>query len=170
MPKITFRRSAALLAAVVGALSTATPASAAHPVDFTLPAGFACPGFDVRIQATPDDRVVKEFTDKSGKVVRSILAGTGSQVTLTNQSTLRSLTLPSNGAVSRTVYNADGTRTVTATGHQVLILFPTDVPAGPSTTLFVGRVVYTADAFDNFVVQSTSGKTRDLCAELASTG
>ncbi len=27
------------------------------------------------------------------------------------------------------------------TGHNVLILFPTDVPAGPSTTLYVGQVV-----------------------------
>jgi len=28
-------------------------------------------------------------------------------------------------------------------GHNVLILFPSDVPAGPSTTLYVGRVVFT---------------------------
>jgi hypothetical protein len=27
----------------------------------------------------------------------------------------------------------------------VLILYPTDVPAGPSTTLNVGRVVFTID-------------------------
>lgn len=167
MPTLGLRRSAAVVTALAGALSVTAPAAAADPLDVTLPAGVACPGFALRIQATPDDRVLKEFTDKDGNLVRSIQAGTGSQVTLTNVSTGQSLTLPSNGAVSRTVYNADGTRTVTATGHLVLILFATDVPAGPSTTLIVGRVVYSANDANDFVVQSISGKTRDLCAELA---
>ena len=43
------------------------------------------------------------------------------------------------------------------TGHNVLILFPTDVPAGPSTTLYVGRVVVTVDSDGVFAVTDTNG-------------
>jgi hypothetical protein len=53
------------------------------------------------------------------------------------------ITLPSNGSVMKTTFNADGTRTVQATGNNVVILFPTDTPAGPSTKLYTGRIVYT---------------------------
>jgi hypothetical protein len=35
------------------------------------------------------------------------------------------------------------TRTVQATGNNIVILFPTDSPAGPSTKLYTGRIVYT---------------------------
>jgi hypothetical protein len=40
------------------------------------------------------------------------------------------------------------------------------VPAGPSTTLYVGRVVYTVDADAVFTLQSTSGRETDICATL----
>jgi len=52
-------------------------------------------------------------------------------------------------------------------GHNVLILFPTDEPAGPSTTLVVGRAVIAVDANQNFTVQQISGTTTDICAALA---
>jgi hypothetical protein len=81
-----------------------------------------------------------------------------SQLTFTNLSGDATVALPANGAVANTVYNADGSQTVTLTGHNVLILFPTDVPAGPSTTLYVGRVVYTVDAQGVFMLQSTRGR------------
>jgi hypothetical protein len=61
-------------------------------------------------------------------------------------STGEKVELPSDGSVTRTTINTDGTATVENTGHNVLILFPTDVPAGPLTTLYVGRLVYTADS------------------------
>jgi hypothetical protein len=48
----------------------------------------------------------------------------------------------------------------------VLILFPTDVPAGPSTTLYVGRVVFTVVG-DVFTLRSTSGTATDICAALS---
>jgi hypothetical protein len=48
-----------------------------------------------------------------------------------------------------------------------VIFFPTDIPAGPSTTLYVGQIVYTVDASGVFTLQSTSGTTTDLCALLA---
>ena len=58
-------------------------------------------------------------------------------------------------------------QTIQATGHNVVIFFPTDIPAGPSTTLYVGRVVYTVDAAGVFTLLSTSGRTTDLCVLLA---
>ena len=65
------------------------------------------------------------------------------------------------------VFNADGSQTVTVTGHNVLILFPSDVPAGPSTTLYVGRVVYTIGTDGVFTLVSTSGTATDICAALS---
>ena len=60
------------------------------------------------------------------------------------------------------------TTTFTATGHFVLILFPTDVPAGPSTTYYVGRVVVTIDNLTGvFTLQETRGTATDLCAALS---
>jgi hypothetical protein len=41
------------------------------------------------------------------------------------------------------------------------------VPAGPSTTLHEGRVVYTVDTSGAFTVQQVSGKTTDICAVLS---
>jgi hypothetical protein len=53
-------------------------------------------------------------------------------------------------------------------GHPVLIMFPTDVPAGPSTTLYVGRVVFDVDnATGVFTLKETHGKATDLCAALS---
>jgi hypothetical protein len=57
--------------------------------------------------------------------------------------------------------------TVDALGYNVIILFPTDFPAGPSTTLYVGRVVYTVDAAGVFRIQTHSGPTTDICAALS---
>ena len=53
------------------------------------------------------------------------------------------------------------------TGHNVLILFPTDVPAGPSTTLYVGRVVFTVDSDGVFAVTDTNGTSTDICVALS---
>ena len=110
---------------------------------------------------------MREFTDEDGNVVRLLSAGKGFDLTFTNLSTNETVELPSNGSVMRTTINADGTSTVENTGHNVLILFPTDVPAGPSTTLYVGRLVYTVDTVTGvFTLESTSGPTTDICALL----
>lgn len=149
----------ALLAALlVGAL----PGTAAGDFQITLPAGTACPGFAVSISGSGGN--------SSDKIVgngRIITTGTGSNLVFTNVATGETLALKSNGAPKQTTTNEDGTLTVTSEGHQVIVLFPTDTPPGPSTTLIVGRVVYTVDAAGNFVVQSVHGNTTNICAKLS---
>lgn len=161
------RRMAVAGAAASMAALAVVPGTSAADAPLILPAGTAC-SFGLRIDIVgPKSRVDRVFTDANGNKVREISAGRGAQLTFTNLATGATLALRSNGAVTRTVVNPDGTRTVTDTGHNVLILFPTDVPAGPSTTLFVGRIVFTADANDNFTLRSTSGTATNICAALS---
>ena len=106
---------------------------------------------------------VHEFTDANGNDVQ-LITGLAGPVTFTNTDTGASLTAPARGAVWKLVTTPDGrTTTFTATGHFVLILFPEDVPAGPSTTLYVGRVVFTIDNLTGvFTLQETRGTAADL--------
>jgi hypothetical protein len=161
--KVVGRFAAVALTAFTALIAGGQPASAAPPdSDITLPAGLACNDFDLRLQSTDSNTHTKTF--KNG---RTIAAGRGAVLTFTNLTTNESLTIQSHGSVSKTTPNEDGTTTVQATGHNVIILFPTDVPAGPSTILYVGRIVYTVSANNDFVVQNTSGKQTDICAQLA---
>jgi hypothetical protein len=162
--RLTIHRLVVVIVTVV--LGYASEATAADP-DFTVvfPAGTACT-FDLQVDGFGGHRQFREFKDKSGNVVRTLDAGTGSALTFTNLSTGTVLTTPSNGAVSRRTFNPDGSFTETDTGHNVLILFPTDNPAGPSTTLIVGRVVFTVDLSAVFTVQRVTGKVTDICAAL----
>lgn len=170
--KATRLASWAAALAVASALAVGVPVPvAAAEADFSivLPAGLACPAFDLGVEGTGDKRIMRSFTDRNGNPVRTLTAGKGFTLTFTNLTpgSSNSLTLPSSGSVQRTTVNSDGTSTVVSTGHNVLIFFPTDIPAGPSTTLYVGQVVYTVDASGVFTLQSTSGRTTDLCALLA---
>lgn len=132
-----------------------------------LPAGVACSDFGVEIVVI-GGQDLKTFTDKNGNVVRTLSAGKGSTLTFTNLDTGESLTLRPNGSTTHTTINADGTFDVTATGHNVLVLFPSDVPAGPSTKLYVGQLRFNVDpATGVFTVTSFRGKTTDLCAALS---
>jgi hypothetical protein len=146
-------------------LSSAGPASAA---DFTveLPAGLACT-FELRIEGTGGKQVVKEFLDKNGDIVRTLTAGTGSALTFTNVGTGASLALRSNGAVTEVTFNSDGSQTWISTGHNILILFPSDIPAGPTTTLYVGRLVFSVDSTGIFTLLGNSGQATDICAALS---
>ena len=156
---------AGMAAAVLGSASLAT---AAGPPDFSfdLPAGLAC-AFDLRIEGWGGNQVNKEFMDKDGNVIRLLSAGTGSALRFTNLATSATLSLKSNGAVSHVTVNPDGSFTQMNTGHTILILFPTDTPPGPSTTLYVGRIVFTIDASSNFTLQQQSGNSVDICAALS---
>jgi hypothetical protein len=175
MAVIKSRKARHLVAGVTGlalalaaAVATTTPASAAvEDLHLVLPAGLACATFDLGVDGKGSKQTVKTFTDQNGDVVRIITAGKGYDLTFTNVQSGETIAFPSNGSVQRTTFNADGTQTVQATGHNVVILFPSDVPPGPSTTLYTGRLVYTVDAKGVFTVVSSSGRTADICALLA---
>lgn len=148
-----------------GLVAVAAPATAAS-FDLVLPAGTAC-DFELQVSGSEDERVVRTFTDADGNLARIITAGRGTDLTFTNLGNGESLYLAGNGSVLRQTFNPDGSRTEVSTGHSVLILFPSDVPAGPSTTLYTGQVTYTIDVDGVFTVISSAGQTRDICAELA---
>ncbi len=152
--------------AMLGVLGPTTPAAAD---DFS--AGIAC-SFQLRYTATGGEhRVCRGFTDQNGNKVCLFSAGKGTTNTFTNLDTGASLTInPGGGSVSRTTINSDGTQTVVATGFNGLIFFPSDVPAGPSTTLYLGRVVYTVDPSTGvFTLLGSSGQKIDICAALSPT-
>src|SRR5689334_16242530 len=130
------RMSTRLLApAVVLAASicttTQTAVAAVEPVPdqppIVLGAGEGC-AFPLRVDGADGNRHTKTFTDRNGRTVRVITAGKGEVLTYTNLATGESVTIKTGGSVQRTVTNPDGTLTVTATGGNGLILFPTDVP------------------------------------------
>jgi hypothetical protein len=146
----------------------AAPPEAVPPADFAvdLPPGLAC-DFPLRLEGSGGNRHLREFTDENGNVVRSLDAGTGSALRFTNLANGETFSTKSNGAVSHISYNPDGSYTQTSTGHNILILFPTDFPAGPSTTLIVGSVVFTVDLDEVFTLQKVSGKETDICNALS---
>ncbi len=153
---------------LIGMAGLVGPSAAADPQNAPLvfPAGTAC-AFPLTVEISGTSKVTREFRDRQGNVVRTLVAGTGSSSTFINTASHKEFQLKANGAVMRTVYNPDGTATVTTGGHVVIFLFPTDVPAGPSTTLYVGQVVYLTDSASNFTVLRTSGRATDICALLS---
>jgi len=161
------RMSVAAAVVSTAAVAVSADAAVAAPFHLEFPAGTACT-FGLAVDGVGGDkRVERTFVDANGNTVRMLSAGVGSQLTFTNLSNDATTALRANGAVTQTVFNADGSQTVTLTGHNVLFLFPSDVPAGPSTTLYVGRVVFTVDADGVFTVVSTSGTATDICAALS---
>ena len=161
-------RTAVATLTVFGAL-IATSSNAQTPPDqiLDLPAGLACKDFDLRIEIRGGNQVVREYRDKNGNVVRLLSAGVGSQLTFINMSSEAKLSLMANGSVTHIGFNPDGSSTWSTTGHNVLILFPTDIPAGPSTTLNVGRVLFSVDTTGIFTVKKVSGRSMDICAILS---
>jgi hypothetical protein len=165
----------AIAAAILAALTLTAAESAVADEPLILPAGLACPDFNLGISSSGGNLHTKEFLDRDGNVVRIITAGKGVLLTYTNYGpdpanpvAGTSVTIRTDGSVSNTTVNPDGTQTVTATGHNGLVLFPTDIPAGPTTTQYIGRIVYTIDPTTGvFTLLSTSGSQRDICAELA---
>ena len=169
------RLACAIPLALSGVLLSAAPAAAAPPivtvpgVDIPLPAGTGCPNFDLLIHSEDVNRVVKEFRDRNGNLVRTISAGRGAIETFTNVDTGVSVTFKTGGSVMRITRNPGGiTSTMTLTGHNVFILFATDNPPGPKSTLYIGKVVLTVDdAFNVFDIKQTSGTQVDICAILS---
>ncbi len=160
------RMPMAAAAASTAALAVSANVAVAAPIDAEFVAGDAC-AFALAVEGPGAPKDVREFEDANGRIVRTLQAGRGSELTFTNLQSGATLSLPSNGSVTNTVFDDDGSATVTLTGHTVLIMFPTDVPPGPSTTLYVGRVVFTVDPAGVFTILSTSGRSVDICEALS---
>jgi hypothetical protein len=157
--------ASAMLAAAPGPVSAqnGTP-------DIVLDPGVAC-SFGLGIYVTGEFPEGREFRDKNGNLVRLLQAGKGVSLTFVNMSTgARFGPIKTGGTVRSVRYNADGTSTETLTGHNLVIFFPTDVPAGPSTVLYIGRLVYTVNSANPPVstIQSFHGSTLDICRALGS--
>jgi hypothetical protein len=141
------------------AVGAAQPASAQEKV--TLPAGTAC-SFTLSFTLSGGNQQPRSFV--GGRLVE---AGSTGMLTIVNEDADKTISFPSRGVGVRSVTTSNGITTVSTGGQLLLILFPSDTPAGPSTTLYTGRVVYTVDGAGNFVLQRTAGRQIDVCAELA---
>jgi hypothetical protein len=151
---------------VVFALFVVGRADAAPDSTQTFAAGEAC-SFALQIDITGTPQVNKKFEGADGRV-RFLSAGTGSDLVFTNLATGKTFTLNGNGSVTWTRIDASGSARLTLTGNNIAIYFPTDTPAGPSTTLVVGREDIAVDlATFQFTRLSRTGKTTDICAALS---
>jgi len=160
--------STALLAAVC--VFGAERAKAA-PFTISFPTGLVCKDSAVNVAVANNARLVtRTFTTPDG-TVRSLSAGTGSDLVFYNPNHPDvTFALKGNGAVSWSTSAANGTSTLTLTGHNVVFYFPTDTllggTPGPATLLVVGREVINIDAAGNFTQVSETGKVTDICAQL----
>jgi hypothetical protein len=140
----------------------------AYDAYIILDPGVACAGFGLGVEITGSTQVYKEFVDKNGNIIRSLSAGKGSDFVFINLSSGAKFRVKGNGSVAHITYHNDNTYTYTATGHNVLIFFPTDVPAGPSTMQYEGHIVFTVDENTGVsTVQEISGRQIDICAALS---
>jgi hypothetical protein len=159
--------ASAVLAGVLALAVLAPPAGAqGQGFEFGFPAGIACE-FELHVSGTGGNINTHEFTDRDGNVLAVQFTGKGPTVTLTNVETGKSITLRPAGGATRITLHDDGTSTVELIGHQLLFMFPSDVPAGPSSTLYVGRVVIHVDADEVFTILKISGRATDMCAALS---
>jgi hypothetical protein len=132
----------------------------------TVPDELGCE-FPLHISGTGSNANIIEFENG-----RQIIAGRGYLLTYTNLDTGKSVTFESNGSVRRTsAPDEDNVVTVTATGSNGLVLFPSDaseISEVPSAIQYTGRIVYTVDQDTGvFTLLSASGRQQDLCAELS---
>jgi len=166
MIRETLTRLSAMLMPLFAVLGFSTQCMA-DPI--VLPAGQACAEFGISIDINPPDhRVTRTFHDKNGNPVRYLSAGKGNQFLFTNSATGFALTVKTGGSVEQITPNPDGTQTWVTSGHELVILFPTDMPPGPATTLYIGRLVFALDpnTFNFLGIRSFTGRSVDICAAL----
>jgi hypothetical protein len=166
MPINRFRRLAtATVLALAAMIVVAQPASA-QVHDVVLPAGIGC-DFELALDNIEGPPLRREFTDRNGNTVR-LFAGKSGAVIYTNTKTGESVSFQSRGTRLRETTDATtGTLLLEYSGHVGLVLFPTDVPAGPSTTQISGSLVVTVDSSRVTTVQKVQGQQIDICARLA---
>jgi hypothetical protein len=165
----TSRRGPIALVTAVLMLGALTAPVAASDHDLVLPAGIACADFGLGIDvgARSGREVYREFYDRDGNFIRYMQGGTGTALTFTNLSTGATMSTRSNGAPASVRIGPDGTQMITAYGHQMLIWYPTDSPAGPWSRIYTGRTVFTIDPTGTGTLLSASGTYMDICAALS---
>jgi hypothetical protein len=153
LPSTIARRAATSVA--VATIAVGAAAAPAHAQDFVLP---SCPGFDVGVT----------IESGAGNPIqvgpRAVLAAGTFTFTLENMETGATYSVRTAGA-GRATPRPDGSTIFTSTGPNLLFLFPTD-PGGPSTTLYLGRLVGSQSADDVTTIISSTGGTVDVCAAL----
>ncbi len=167
------KRTLALRSLVVVMLATVlgvATGGVANAESIELPAGVGCE-FALTVTFEGQNVNMHVFTTDDG-TTKVLLAGKGNDLTFTNADTDESLFFKSLGYRETTVRNplppeGDGSGTTTSSGTMGLILFPTDSPAGPSTILIQGRLVYDFTVNNDFTVKSVSGHVTDICAALS---
>jgi len=156
--------------AFIALLGFGMPSMAAD-VTYDFPAGWACQDFDLRFEIfrTYKGGGEKVFYDKNGNAVRWLAAGKSNDFVFTNLNSGATLSVKGKGFKYSAVLNPDGSTTWQSTGHQAIIALPTDVwvPPGPSTTLYVGRLVATTDPDEVYTLISFTGDSTDVCAALS---
>jgi hypothetical protein len=166
MPISRFRRLATATVLALAALIVAAQLASAQEHDVVLPAGVGC-DFALALDNIEGPPLRREFTDRNGNTVR-LFAGKSGAVIYTNLETGESVSFQSRGTRLRETTDATtGTVLLEYSGHVGLVLFPTDVPAGPSTTQISGSLVATVDSSGVFTVQKVQGQQIDICATLA---
>lgn len=157
------RLAAAMIAASLG---PAAQSAFAQGFSFAWRAGLAC-DFKLQIHGYGGNFRIDEFHDKNNNVVRTITVSKGFGLVFTNTESGAELALKGDEAVQRATISPDGSSTDVSTGHNVLILSPSDGPAGPSTTLYVCRLVFSVDALGILTLTPATGTSMDICAALS---
>jgi hypothetical protein len=161
------RTAAATVFATAILLCGAASTASAQEHDLVFGAGVAC-AFPLGLDGGEFPPERKTFTDPSGNPIVVLSAGKSGAVTYTNLVTEETLTFPSRGTALRVTTRPDETLLLEFSGNVGILLFPTDVPAGPSTTQINGRLVFTFNPVDGFTeVRKQVGHQIDVCAALS---
>ena len=148
--------------------SKAREPNSARAPDFsvTFPAGYACPGFPLIMDGSGAKLNVKEFTDANG-LENVVYSGKGYNFRLTNATTGKSVFQKSQGAHQENIFYPDGSLQQISDGAVLLVMFPTDIPAGPSTRYINGHTVLSIAPDGVGTLEPIRGHVRDICAELS---
>jgi len=161
------RLATATLLASAAMVFAGQPASAQEAHDIVLDPGVGC-SFRLALDNIDFPPVRREFTDRNGNAV-VLRAGKSGAITYTNLDNGKTVAFPSRGTHLRETATGEPNVVLQEfSGNVGLVLFPGDVPAGPSTIQLNGRLVATFNTKTGATeVQKLVGHQIDICARLA---
>jgi hypothetical protein len=130
----------------------------------------ACPNFDVSLSFSGGNQGLRVTRVHDG-VIYTVTSGSGTTITFyavdKKGNILKSVTFDTKASVTKTA-TSGGNTTYQINGFGTLLLFPTDQPGGPSTTVYNGTVTFTFDATNTLVsTVLNKGRQFDICAALS---